>query len=367
MKKYHIFISNLSKEALQNGLITKHISAMYDALETALINNYEDYFESLFSLFVPLFNEIKDANLDSLLLNINDNYLTSLVDRTVELYNLFTDKWPNIDSKNLPNYEPLKIMKNAEKIIENNKNIDLKAIYISIYSMYKNLIIEQNIESKKILTGCLFDIWKIDIEFAYEKIQEFLEVVISSFNYEVFCFRNSGQNPLLLEKLWTQLIESDTTASLEKRTKKFIAEKIYLTTAFRPLWFKLLYNKYKDLNLLNKVLIEALCSKEIEIVLKDRDNLTKLILKEFNEDKIKNTLALTLFTAYMRVSDGTNKRSLALWIKDLIGVNASNIINAKTLKKSPDYQNDVKKLSKIFTGNIALTRMVNQLNKKNKK
>lgn len=368
LERYGILLSNLKLEFMQNEKLVSHMSSVYENLENSLSKGEENYFENLISTILPFFDKIKTNSLDSLLSFIVQNYLTDDNSETEKFYNLMKDYWPHEDSDNLPSYSLLKIMQAAEKLIENVYNekssLDGKLIYESIYSIYQQKLVPNDITYKKILVGCLFDVWKLDIQYAHDNLLMFLEVACNYFNYEVLCLRNST-NPDLLNDIWQKCINMDSKNSLIAKTRKILSNKFYCNSVFKTMWLNKIKTKTNGLSILTEAIVNISKEEELDVFIHNKENLIKIFLNEFAEQEI-NLIAKSIFNLYKKTNNGTKgrKRSIVLMLRDLIGINGSHIINASTLKDCPTI--DIVRLSKIFTGNLAITRLVNKLTKSKK-
>lgn len=370
-KNYKIFMENLSEKAKNNKIITSHLSNIYSILEEALEQEQLEYFNQIFTIVVDLFSYKIDSNLDSLLLKIKTDHLDAVTDLTNDLYILFTNKWPNVDSSNLPNYNPQEIFKNTAKeyVEEYNKDLDSITIFKSIYSMYKKTVVANNSDNQSILVSCAFELWKIDTDFAYGIFEEFPNAA-SDYNYEILYSRNATNNPEPLNKIWTLLMKNSCNKdknTLIKRTGTFLKNENYLNNEYMPLWFKCLYNELNDLDILNKAILNILSSNkdsEYDFLLENREKINKLIKKEFNNDiKLRESLAKDLLSFYLDSSDGNIKLRVARWMRDLTDKNASNIINKRTVseKTSKQYKKDIISLKKIFDENAPLVKMLKEI------
>ncbi|MCX4275571.1 MAG: P-loop NTPase fold protein [Candidatus Gastranaerophilales bacterium] len=368
--RYYILISNLNEVAIHSESFKNHISNVYENLELSLSKQYNDYFDTLVDTVIPLFDKIKTETLDSLLSYIIENYLTSETEETEKFYSLMKNNWPHEDGKRLSSYSPIKIMQAAEGLIEkafdeNDTTFEYVKIYNSIYSIYTNNVVPQDIVSKKILVHCLYKIWKFDIEFAYNNFLLFIDIVRNNYLYEVLCLRNATRNPKLLENIWQKCINEDSNENLILKTKKFLTDKLYYNSSFKILWLNLIKQKDSNIQILAKAIEAITNDEELDTFISSKDNLVKIFLKEFTDTEI-NVIAKSLLILHSKTNNGikNRKRSLSLFLRDLIGINGSNILNANTLK---NYSlKDIITLSKVFTGNIALTRLINKL-AKNKK
>ena len=263
----------------------------------------------------------------------------------------------------------IKIINSVKNIIENyfkkhTANINLKILYNSICSIYINNLINKSSANKSLYVHCLFWIWYFDIEFAYNNMQEFLETIANSFYYYVLALRNSTSKPQLLEKLWQNLFKIDNNTNIEKHTQNFILKNAYRTCSFYKTWMTLI--KEKDINIFYNALKQSLDS-DISTVIKNRKKITKTIQNVFKNNQFTIQCAKLIFSYYIGDNDGTQKHSIALWIKDLLGIDAKEVINHNTCRKISDLE--VEKLKKIFTANTYLTNKMKKIekNKKNKK
>lgn len=374
LDNYSKFISNLSDEALKNQTILEHIEEMYARLDIALTNEdgediCEEYFKNIFEILLQVFDKIKNDNLDTLLLNIYENHLNVISEKTEYFYEKFENHWIPEDKDLLPNYDLIKIINSVKNIIENyfkkhTANINLKILYNSICSIYINNLINKSSANKSLYVHCLFWIWYFDIEFAYNNMQEFLETIANSFYYYVLALRNSTSKPQLLEKLWQNLFKIDNNTNIEKHTQNFILKNAYRTCSFYKTWMTLI--KEKDINIFYNALKQSLDS-DISTVIKNRKKITKTIQNVFKNNQFTIQCAKLIFSYYIGDNDGTQKHSIALWIKDLLGIDAKEVINHNTCRKISDLE--VEKLKKIFTANTYLTNKMKKIekNKKNKK
>lgn len=374
LDNYSRFISNLSDEALKNQTILEHIEEMYARLDIALTNEdgediCEEYFKNIFEILLQIFGKIKNDNLDTLLLNIYENHLNVISEKTEYFYEKFENHWIPEDKDLLPNYDLIKIINSVKNIIENyfkkhTANINLKILYNSICSIYINNLINKSSANKSLYVHCLFWIWYFDIEFAYNNMQEFLETIANSFYYYVLALRNSTSKPQLLEKLWQNLFKIDNNTNIEKHTQNFILKNAYRTCSFYKTWMTLI--KEKDINIFYNALKQSLDS-DISTVIKNRKKITKTIQNVFKNNQFTIQCAKLIFSYYIGDNDGTQKHSIALWIKDLLGIDAKEVINHNTCRKISDLE--VEKLKKIFTANTYLTNKMKKIekNKKNKK
>ncbi|MBO5947654.1 hypothetical protein J6Q66_02325 [bacterium] len=369
LNRYKILLSNLKSELVQNVKLVSHISRVYKNLEASLSNEEENYFENLISTILPFFDKIKTNSLNSLLSFIIQNYLTDDNSETEKFYTLMKNYWPQEESDLLPSYSLLKIMQSGEKLIESvfkgQSSLNAKLIYESIYSIYERKLVPQNTTYKKILVGCLFDIWKNDIQYAHDNLLPFIEIACSNFLYEVLCLRNSTQNPTLLANIWGKCVNIDSKDRLIDKTKKFLYDSSYSKSVFKTMWFNAIKNKEGNLSILASALELISDEKELDTFISGKEVLIKIFLKEFNETE-QTILGKSLLNLYKKTSNGTKnrKRSIALMLRDLIGINGSHLLNASTLKDCPT--KDIIRLSKIFTANLAITRLINKLVKTKK-
>lgn len=372
IENYRVFISNLNENAFKNSTIIDHITEMYNRLDIALTNEdeedaCEEYFKNIFEILMPVFKLVKNENLDTLLTNIHKNHLDDISEKTEYFYEKFENNWIPEDKENLPNYDLLKVINLAKSIIEKNFNVqkekvDSKILYNSIHSIYTQNLIEQNYNNKLLYVHCLFDIWYFDIQFAYEHMQQYLDVV-KKFNYYVLIFRNSIQNSKLLENLWRNLIAIDDEEHIKQNTKIFITLDKYFKSNYYKTWMLLI--KEKDSSIFYNTLEQALNSdKDKATIIKNREKLTKTILNIFNDDTFTLQCAKLVFSFYIGNTDGTQKNSIALWVRDLVGIDAKEIINHNTCRKITD--DEIKKLNKIFTANTYLTNKMKKLDKSNR-
>lgn len=368
LDNYLTFISNLSDKAIKNKVIIEHISEMYNRLNIALTNEddesvCEEYFNNIFEILLPVFKLIKNENLDTLLVNIYENHLDIISDKTEYFYKKFENNWVQEDKENLPNYDLIKIVKSVKNIFQNcfdknKESVDLKVLYNSIYTIYSEGLVNCSNANKSLIVHCLFWIWKFDIIFAYNNMQEFLDCIVFSFNYYVLALRNSTRQPNLLKQLWKSLFEIDTNINIEKHTQNFLLKDIYKTNTFYKTWMTLI--KEKDVNIFYNALKQAFDS-DISTVIKNREKITKTIQNLFNDNQFTMQCGKLIFSYYIGNSDGTQKNSIALWIRDLLGIDAKEIINHNTCRKISDVE--VERLNKIFTANTYLTNKMKKLDK----
>lgn len=362
--RYFTLISNLDNKIYTDENFIKHISNMYNSIEVALDDGYDDYFDSMFDIISPLFDKIKTEQLDSLLSCIVEKHFKEETDKTEKLYNLLKDSWPHEDKNILPSYSLVDIMHAAEKNIENAFNsksdINTTIIYNSILAIYTNLLNKKDIGYKKILVVCLYKIWKLDIEFAHTNMLTFIDIVRDNFLYEVLCTRNSTKNPKLLDDIWQRCIQGDKENNLIEKTKKFISNKFYVDNIFKINWLKIIKNRNNGIIIITKSIESIDTDDEFNNFITSKDNLVKIFKKEFLDDDI-NCIAKSLLNLYKNQSNGTRKRSIAIYIRELIGINGSHILNASSLKSCS--KKDIVALSKVFTGNVAITRLVNKMSK----
>lgn len=370
LDNYLTFISNLSDKAIKNKVIIEHIGKMYNRLNIALTNKddesvCEEYFNNIFEILLPVFKLIKNKNLDTLLANIYENHLDIVSDRTEYFYKKFENNWLPEDKENLPNYDLIKIIKSVKNIFQNcfdknKESVNLKVLYNSIYTIYSEGLVNCSNENKTLIVHCLFWLWKFDISFAYNNMQEFLDCIVFSFNYYVLALRNSTRQPNLLKQLWESLFKIDTNVNIEKHTKNFLLKDIYKTNTFYKTWMTLI--KEKDSNIFYNALEQSLNSnKDKAIIIKNREKLTKTILNIFNDEKFTEQCGKLIFSYYIGNNDGTQKNSIALWIRDLLGIDAKEIINHNTCRKISNIE--VERLNKIFTANTYLTNKMKKLDK----
>ena len=189
-------------------------------------------------------------------------------------------------------------------------------------------------------------------------MQEFLDCIVFSFNYYVLALRNSTRQPNLLKQLWKSLFEIDTNINIEKHTQNFLLKDIYKTNTFYKTWMTLI--KEKDVNIFYNALKQAFDS-DISTVIKNREKITKTIQNLFNDNQFTMQCGKLIFSYYIGNSDGTQKNSIALWIRDLLGIDAKEIINHNTCRKISDVE--VERLNKIFTANTYLTNKMKKLDK----
>lgn len=368
LDNYFTFISNLSDKAITNKIIIEHVTEMYNRLNIALTNEddesvCEEYFNNIFKILLPIFKLIKNQNLDTLLANIYENHLDFVSDKTEYFYKIFENNWVPEDKENLPNYDLIKIIKSVKNIIQNcfdknKESVDLKVLYNSIYAIYSNGLVNCSNTNKSLLVHCLFWLWKFDILFAYNNMQEFLDCIVLSFNYYVLALRNSTRQPNLLKELWKSLFEIDTNVNIEKHTQNFLLKDIYKSNTFYKTWMTLI--KEKDVNIFYNALKQAFDS-DMSTVIKNREKITKTIQNLFNDNQFTIQCGKLIFSYYIGNSDGTQKNSIALWIRDLLGIDAKEIINHNTCRKISDIE--VERLNKIFTANTYLTNKMKKLDK----
>ena len=371
LDNYSEFITNLSGEAIKNQTISAHIEEMYARLDIALTNQDDEevcnkYFNSIFEILLPIFSKIENDNLDTLLLNIYENHLNSVSDKTEYFYQKFENNWIPENKELLPNYDLVKIVKSVKTICEKSysarkEKINLKVLYNSIYSITKNNVIRNTVELNRIYANCLFDIWYFDIQFAYNNMQEFLQTIANSFNYYLLAIRNSVINPKLLEQLWGSIFKIDSNENIEKHTQNFILKDIYKSNTFYKTWMTLI--KEKDINIFYNALKQSFDS-DISTVIKNRGKITKTIKNVFKNNQFTIQCAKLIFSYYIGNDDGTQKHSIALWIKDLLGIDAKEVINHNTCRKIIDLE--VERLKKIFTANTYLTNKMKKIEKKKK-
>ena len=191
-------------------------------------------------------------------------------------------------------------------------------------------------------------------------MQEFLDCIVFSFNYYVLALRNSTRQPNLLKQLWESLFKIDTNVNIEKHTQNFLLKDIYKTNTFYKTWMTLI--KEKDSNIFYNALEQSLNSnKDKAIIIKNREKLTKTILNIFNDEKFTEQCGKLIFSYYIGNNDGTQKNSIALWIRNLLGIDAKEIINHNTCRKISDIE--VERLNKIFPANTYLTNKMKKLDK----
>lgn len=369
LDNYLTFISNLSDKAIKNKVIIEHISEMYNRLNIALTNEddesvCEEYFNNIFEILLSVFKLIKNENLDTLLANIYENHLDIISDKTEYFYKKFENNWLPEDKENLPNYDLIKIIKSVNGICEKSysarkEKADLKLLYNSVHSIVQNNILETTKEINSIYVSCLFDIWYFDITYAHNEMQQYLDE-IKNLNYYILILRNSSQNPKLLENLWRSLFKIDENEHLKKGTRMFIILDNYLKSSYYKTWMMLI--KEKDSNIFYNALEQSLNSnKDKAIIIKNREKLTKTILNIFNDEKFTEQCGKLIFSYYIGNNDGTQKNSIALWIRDLLGIDAKEIINHNTCRKISDVE--VERLNRIFTANTYLTNKMKKLDK----
>lgn len=374
LDNYSEFISNLSDEAIKNQTISAHINEMYARLDIALTNEdgeevCDKYFNNIFEILLPIFTKIKNDNLDTLLSNIYENHLNSVSEKTEYFYQKFENNWIPENKELLPNYDLVKIVKSVKTICEKSysarkEKINLKVLYNSIHSITKNNVIRNTVELNRMYANCLFDIWYFDIQFAYNNMQEFLQTIANSFNYYLLAIRNSVINPKLLEQLWGSIFKIDSNENIEKHTQNFILKDIYKSNSFYKTWMTLI--KEKDINIFYNALEQSFNS-DISTVIKNKKKITKTITNLFKDEQFTVKCGKLIFSYYIGNEDGTQKNSIALWIKDLLGIDAKEIINHNACRKISNLE--VEKLKKIFTANTYLTNKMKKIekNKKNRK
>lgn len=368
LNNYSRFISNLSNVALQNKTIIEHIQEMYSELDVALTNidknnSSEEYFINIFDILLPLFGKIKNENLDNLLLNIYENHLNSITDWTEYFYKKFTDYWIKEDKNNLPNYNLTEIIKSVVSICENSyknktSDLDLTIIYNSVYSIVKNNLLPKSLEVSEYYVSCLFDIWYFNIDFAYNNMQKFIPIIANIYNYYLLAVRNSENNPKLLKQLWEQLFKITSEKRLENFTQKFILKENFRTNVFYKTWMQLI--KDKNSNIFYNALKDSF-NTDIATVVKYRKKLANTISSISNDNDNSIKCGKLIFSYYIGNNDGTQKHSIALWVKDLFGIDAKEIINHNTCRKITD--KEVEKLKNIFTANTYLTNKMKKIEK----
>ncbi len=350
-ERYYQLLYHLDKQNHSNEIFIQHISNMYEALELAISNDYEDYFDTLFDSVAQFFDIIKTSTLNSFLSYIITEHLVDETDKTEKLYASMKDVWPHEDKEKLPSYNVINIAENMLKLLkDSNVTIDKKVAFESIYSIFKNKI-ENSYDLKCIITNSLMYLWNKHTEYAYKELLNFNDIMIKRYYHEWLSPRTPAEYHYLLEKYWQDIFKIADETWLTKRTENFIAE--YKNTKDKDLWCKLIYERFGNLNILSKVSAQQIIKLNKNFI-EQCKFITDFIVKNYNDDIQKEYGKSLLINGYILVDDDEYKKEILTIAKKLIDKEAKGVFSKSDFKNSKNIKLDVDKLQKAFNKNRAL-------------
>ncbi len=362
IEKYKMWISNLNENFLQEEVFKTHLSSVYENLELSLSKGDESYFNALIHVVIPFFEKIKTPELDSLLSYINENYLSVETDDTEKFYNLMKNNWPKEDKDLLPNYNIENIANNMLELVKNTKvTLNKKEIFESIYSILEKGG-SNTYKFKSTLTNALMWLWDKHTQFAYDKLLEFKHIMICGYNFEWLSDKTAKEYDYLLENYWREIFNLADSPTLIKRTENYIKK---YNNQYKGLWCKLLYEKYKNLNILSEITTQEIKALN-DSIFEQIKFFTNEISKNYN-DEAKKEYAKALFNGYIAIENSDYKRKVLVLMKKLLDRNATGFFTKVDFEKAIDKRNDVKRLLNAFPGNLCLKRFSKELFSKRKK
>ena len=362
IEKYKMWISNLNENFLQEEVFKTHLSNVYENLELSLSKGDESYFNALIHVVIPFFEKIKTPELDSLLSYINKNYLSVETSDTEKFYNLMKNNWPKEDNSLLPNYNIENIANNMLELVKNTKvTLNKKEIFESIYSILEKGS-SNTYKFKSTLTNALMWLWNKHTQFAYDKLLEFKHIMICGYNFEWLSDKTAKEYDYLLENYWREIFNLADSPTLIKRTENYIKK---YNNQYKGLWCKLLYEKYKNLNILSEITTQEIKALN-DSIFEQIKFFTNEISKNYN-DEAKKEYAKALFNGYIAIENSDYKRKVLVLMKKLLDRNATGFFTKVDFEKAIDKRNDVKRLLNAFPGNLCLKRFSKELFPKRKK
>ena len=363
IEKYKMWISNLNENFLQEEVFKTHLSSVYENLELSLSKGDESYFNALIHVVIPFFEKIKTPELDSLLSYINKNYLSEETSDTEKFYNLMKNNWPKEDNSLLPNYNIENIANNMLELVKNTKvTLNKKEIFESIYSILEKGG-SNTYKFKSTLTNALMWLWNKHTQFAYDKLLEFKHIMICGYNFEWLSDKTAKEYDYLLENYWREIFNLADSPTLIKRTENYIKK---YNNQYKGLWCKLLYEKYKNLNILSEITTQEIKALN-DSIFEQIKFFTNEISKNYN-DEAKKEYAKALFNGYIAIENSDYKRKVLVLMKKLLDRNATGFFTKVDFEKAIDKRNNVKRLLNAFPGNLCLKRFSKELfPKRNKK
>lgn len=363
IEKYKMWISNLNENFLQEEVFKTHLSSVYENLELSLSKGDESYFNALIHVVIPFFEKIKTPELDSLLSYINKNYLSVETSDTENFYNLMKNNWPKEDNSLLPNYNIENIANNMLELVKNTKvTLNKKEIFEAIYSILEKGV-SNTYKFKSTLTNALMWLWNKHTQFAYQRLLLFKECMVRSYYFEWLSPRTQTEYQYLLENYWKEIFKIADADTLKRRTEYFIKE--YSSINNKDLWCKLLYEKYKNLNILSEITTQEIKALN-DSIFEQIKFFTNEISKNYN-DEAKKEYAKALFNGYIAIENSDYKRKVLVLMKKLLDRNATGFFTKVDFEKAIDKRNDVKRLLNAFPGNLCLKRFSKELFPKRKK
>lgn len=361
-ERYYQLLSNLDKQNHSNEIFIQHISNMYEALELAISNNYEDYFDTFFDSIAQFFDTIKTSKLNSFLSYIITDHLVDETDKTEKLYASMKDVWPHEDKNILKDYDMFNVIEIADKLIQKSKtSISKLSIFESIYSMDINGI-EKISQAKNKYVNSLMMLWYNNTEYAYHELLKLKEVMLTDFKWEWLSSRTPQDKINILENLWTELFNIANVPRIQRRTTNFLKE--FPKDANFSIWLKIMYLQYSNFDILNASLI-SLFSDCNDTLINECTNIADYIIK--NHDKEKTNYARTLFNAYLQIEDINYKKEILIIMKKLLNIEAKGFFSKSDFKNSKNIKQDVDKLCKAFKKNKALQLYRKELFSRKKK
>lgn len=350
-KRYNQLLSNLDKQNYSNEMLKRHISNMYETLELAIRNDYEDYFDALFNTIAQFFDIIKTSTLNSFLSYIITDHFVDKTDKTEKLYASMKNVWPHEDKEKLPNYKILDIAENMLNLLkDSNVEINKKVAFESIYSILKNKI-NDSYELKSLITNSLMWLWNKYTEYSYNELLKFNDIMIQRYYHEWLSPQTPVEYHYLLEKYWQEIFRISDENWLTERTVNFIEK--YKDTKDKDLWCKLIYERFGNLNILSKVSARQIIKLNNNFI-EQCKFITDFILKNYNEDIQKEYGKSLLVNGYILIEDDEYKKEILNIAKKLIDKEAKGLFSKSDFKNSKNIKQDVDKLQKAFNKNRAL-------------
>ena len=249
------------------------------------------------------------------------------------------------------------------ELVKNTKvTLNKKEIFESIYSILEKGG-SNTYKFKSTLTNALMWLWNKHTQFAYDKLLEFKHIMICGYNFEWLSDKTAKEYDYLLENYWREIFNLADSPTLIKRTENYIKK---YNNQYKGLWCKLLYEKYKNLNILSEITTQEIKALN-DSIFEQIKFFTNEISKNYN-DEAKKEYAKALFNGYIAIENSDYKRKVLVLMKKLLDRNATGFFTKVDFEKAIDKRNDVKRLLNAFPGNLCLKRFSKELfPKRNKK